>query len=57
MSNAISKPGRRNFIKTATALTTGLTGIAGFPQTGWAMDKTPEEGIHIIDQKKGFHHR
>ena len=54
MSNTISKPGRRNFIKTATALTTGLTGIAVFPQTGWAMDKMPEDGIHIIGPKEGF---
>ena len=54
MSNTMNKPGRRSFIKTATALTTGLTGIAVFPQTGWAMDKIPEDGIHIIGPKEGF---
>jgi hypothetical protein len=54
MSSTVSKAGRRNFIKTATALTTGLTGIAVFPQTGWAMDKLPEDGIHIIGPKEGF---
>ena len=54
MQNAINKPGRRNFIKAATALTTGLTGVAVFPQTGWAMDKIPEDGIHIIGPKEGF---
>ena len=46
--------GRRNFIKKATAITTGLTGIAVFPQSGWAMDRIPEEGIHIIGPKDGF---
>jgi len=54
MRKTISKPGRRNFIKAATALTTGLTGIAAFPQAGWAIDKSPEEGIHIIGPKEGF---
>lgn len=54
MRKTIDKPGRRNFIKTATALSTGLTGIAVFPQTGWAMDKIPGDGIHIIGPKEGF---
>lgn len=49
-----NKAGRRNFIKTVTALTTGLTGIVAFPQTGWTMDKGPEESIHIIGPKEGF---
>ena len=54
MKETISKPGRRNFIKKATALTTGLTGIALLPQSGWAMDKSPEDNIHIIGPKEGF---
>ena len=54
MRKTINKPGRRDFIKKATALTTGLTGIAVFPQIGWAMDNSPEEGIHIIGPKEGF---
>src|SRR3989337_3417986 len=54
MRKIISKSNRRNFIKTATALTTGLTGIAVFPQTSWAMDKSPEDSIHIIGPKEGF---
>lgn len=43
--------GRRNFIKTTTAVATGLT---FFPQTSLAMNKTPEESIHIIGPKEGF---
>ncbi len=54
MRKIIDNASRRHFIKTATALTTGLTGIAVFPQTTWAMDKTPEDGIHIIGPKEGF---
>jgi uncharacterized damage-inducible protein DinB len=54
MRKIISKPGRRNFIKTATAITTGLTGMTVFPQNGWAIDKLPDEGIHIIGPKAGF---
>lgn len=54
MRNTTIKPGRRHFIKTATALTTGLTGIAVFPQTSWVIDKSPEDGIHIIGPKEGF---
>lgn len=54
MEKPTSKQGRRNFIKTATAFGTGLAGITVFPQTGWAMDKTPEDGIHIIGPKEGF---
>ncbi|TMI63349.1 MAG: DUF664 domain-containing protein [Bacteroidetes bacterium] len=46
--------GRRNFIKTTTCFTTGLTGIAFFPQLNLAMDKTPEESIYIIGPKEGF---
>ncbi|MGZ5219341.1 MAG: DinB family protein [Chitinophagaceae bacterium] len=54
MEKTTSKPGRRNFIKTATAYSTGLAGITVFPQTGWALDKIPEDGIHIIGPKEGF---
>ena len=54
MRETISDPGRRNFIKKATTLTTGLAGITVFPQSGWAMDRIPEEGIHIIGPKDGF---
>ncbi len=46
--------GRRNFIKTTTAVATGLTGLTFFPQISLAMDKTPEESIHIIGPKEGF---
>lgn len=54
MEKITKEAGRRNFIKTTAALTTGLTGITFFPQTGLAMDKTPEESIHIIGPKEGF---
>lgn len=42
---------RRSFIKTTTAITTG---IALLPQTSMAAAKTPEESIHIIGPKEGF---
>jgi len=54
MEEKTQRFGRRNFIKSTTALTTGLTGIALFPQIGLAIDKTPEESIHIIGPKEGF---
>lgn len=54
MEKTIKRFGRRNFIKTTAALTTGLTGIAFFPQIILAMDKTPEESIHLIGPKEGF---
>ena len=54
MEKATNKSGRRNFIKTATTLTTGLTGIVLFPQTGWALDNDADESIHIIGPKEGF---
>ena len=54
MEKTTSKQGRRDFIKTATVFSTGLAGITVFPQTGWAIDKTPEDGIHIIGPKEGF---
>ena len=45
MRETIYKSGRRNFIIKATALTTGLTAIAIFPQNSWAMDKNPEDAF------------
>ncbi len=54
MDKTTKRFGRRNFIKTTTALTTGLTGITFFPQISLAMDNTPEESIHIIGPKEGF---
>lgn len=54
MEKTTSKPGRRNFIKTATAFSAGLAGITAFPQTVPALDKIPEDGIHIIGPKEGF---
>jgi uncharacterized damage-inducible protein DinB len=54
MEKKTKKFGRRIFIKTTTSFTAGLTGIAFLPQLNQAMDKTPEESIHIIGPKEGF---
>jgi hypothetical protein len=54
MGKIISNAGRRNFIKKATALTTGLTGITVLPAFAETMDNTPGDSIHIIGPKKGF---
>jgi hypothetical protein len=54
MRKIINQQDRRNFIKTATAFTTGLAGITAFPQAGCAMDGRPEDGLHIIGPKAGF---
>jgi hypothetical protein len=54
MRKNIDNAGRRNFIKTATALTTGLTGITVLPAFAGAINKTPDDSIHIIGPKQGF---
>ena len=54
MEKAGGIPGRRNFIKSTTALTTGLAGIVLFPQMSMCRERAPEEGLHIVGPKAGF---
>lgn len=54
MEKIIKGAGRRHFIKSTAAITTGLTGLALFPQMSWANERLPVEGIHIIGPKEGF---
>ena len=54
MEKTTKGAGRRHFIKSTAAITTGLTGLAWFPQMSWANDELPAEGIHIIGPKEGF---
>lgn len=44
---------RRGFIKTSTALATGLAGLSLIPQTAWSRNDA-DEGINIIGPKEGF---
>ena len=53
MEKVIKGVGRRHFIKSTAAITTGLTGLALFPQMSWAKNKAPVESIHIIGPKSG----
>ncbi len=54
MEKTIKSLNRRRFIKTASTVTAGLTGLALFTQTSQAQDKSPSESIHIIGPKDGF---
>lgn len=54
MEKIIKGAGRRQFIKSTAVITTGLTGLAWFPQMSRANDKLPVESIHIIGPKEGF---
>jgi len=45
---------RRNFIKKTSAVATGLTGLALFPQTGFANQTSADDDIHIIGPKPGY---
>lgn len=54
MEKVTGNAGRRHFIKTATAITTGLAGIPFIPQDTWAMDRMADDSIHIIGPKEGY---
>lgn len=54
MEKTATMCGRRNFIKTTAALTSGITGLALFPQISFATINAPEDGIHIVGPKEGF---
>ena len=54
MEHASKGINRRKFIKTTSALTTGLTGMIMLPQANWAHEKLPEDSMHIIGPKPGF---
>lgn len=45
---------RRTFIKSAAALTTGLTGLSLIPQTAHAKEQIFEDSIHIVGPKEGY---
>ena len=45
---------RRRFIKTSTALTAGLTGLAFLPQQAWSMDTKDEDERNVIGPKTGY---
>lgn len=54
MKKITGNAGRRQFIRTATAITTGLAGFPFISQNTWAMDQVADEGIHIIGPKDGY---
>ena len=54
MEKTTDNIGRRRFIKTATAITTGFAGFPFIPQDTWAMERIADEGIHIIGPKEGY---
>lgn len=45
---------RRNFLKTTTAVATGIAGLSALPHTGLAMTSGSTEGIHLIGPRDGF---
>lgn len=45
---------RRRFIKTTATITTGITSLAIFPQTGGATEKYLQDEINLIGPKEGF---
>ncbi|GAB3232872.1 hypothetical protein GCM10027346_20420 [Hymenobacter seoulensis] len=49
----ISHPTRRRFLKTATAATAGLTGLALVPQLGCSM-APPDTGPNILGPRPGY---
>ncbi len=54
MEKTLQSFNRRNFIKTATTLTAGLTGIASLSRGEPMIEKEDEASIHIIGPRKGF---
>ncbi len=46
--------GRRNFLRTAAALTAGITLFKGLDSTAYAEERTPEEGLLMIGPVKGY---
>ena len=54
MEKATKMVGRRNFIKSTTVLTAGLSGLALLPEISMARERIPNESMHIIGPKEGF---
>jgi hypothetical protein len=54
MEKEYSAYGRRNFLKNATALTAGISGLAFFPETGFARNNVPDEFPNVIGPRAGF---
>ncbi len=54
MRNKAEYTGRRNFIRSVAAITTGISGIALFPYTGSAIGNSAADDINIVGPKEGY---